>query len=136
VGGPIIKNKLFFFAYYDGYRIRSGANALTTVPVAAFRAGDFSCLALTTHLRPNHRGTNGGQNSVQRSQSSRDIGVPFWWTEHHSDGPLDPAVQAMLAKMPLPNTLTSPTDPYDSNFIAPESIQPTRMWVRSGLTTT
>jgi hypothetical protein len=33
MGGPIIKNKLFIFGYYDGYRVRSGGNVLTTVPI-------------------------------------------------------------------------------------------------------
>jgi hypothetical protein len=45
VGGPIIKNKLFYSGYYDGNRIRDGegggGNAVT-VPTVPQRAGDFS----------------------------------------------------------------------------------------------
>ena len=39
LGGPIKKNKLFLFGYYDGIRVRSANNVLTTVPTAAFRSG-------------------------------------------------------------------------------------------------
>jgi hypothetical protein len=45
VGAPIIRNKTFVFAYYNGFRVRRGAqNALATVPTPAFRRGDFSNL--------------------------------------------------------------------------------------------
>ena len=43
-GGPVIKNKIFFFAGYEGNRIRQGNTATLTVPTAAERAGDFSGL--------------------------------------------------------------------------------------------
>lgn len=41
-GGPIVKNKLFFFAYYEGFRNRQGITHGITVPTLLERAGDFS----------------------------------------------------------------------------------------------
>ncbi|MBM3757210.1 MAG: TonB-dependent receptor, partial [Acidobacteria bacterium] len=41
-GGPIRKDKTFFFVNYEGYRTRSGSPSITTVPTALERAGDFS----------------------------------------------------------------------------------------------
>jgi len=43
IGGYVIKNKLFFFGNYDGYRFDSAIPAsLQTIPTAAERTGDFS----------------------------------------------------------------------------------------------
>ncbi len=39
VGGPIIKNKLFFFAAYEGQRTNESLEVSRTVPSAAFRQG-------------------------------------------------------------------------------------------------
>jgi hypothetical protein len=47
-GGPAIKNKTFFFASYEGFRLRQGASTLTSVPTPAMRAGDFSNLRGST----------------------------------------------------------------------------------------
>jgi outer membrane receptor protein involved in Fe transport len=42
VGGPIIKNRIFFFGDYDGIRSKIGGSRLLTVPTVAARGGDFS----------------------------------------------------------------------------------------------
>ena len=45
VGGPIVRDRLFYFGTYQGTRIRSeAAGRVAFVPTAAERAGDFSAL--------------------------------------------------------------------------------------------
>ena len=46
VGGPVIKNRTFFFVAYDSFRLRGGSinRSVVTVPTDAFRQGDFSAL--------------------------------------------------------------------------------------------
>ncbi|PYV29712.1 MAG: hypothetical protein DMG09_29360 [Acidobacteria bacterium] len=41
-GGPIMKNKLFFFGDYQGTRSKAGGSRLLTVPTLAARTGDLS----------------------------------------------------------------------------------------------
>ena len=41
LGGPIRRDKTFFFAYYEGFRNRQGETQLTTVPTGARAAGRF-----------------------------------------------------------------------------------------------
>jgi len=42
VGGPIIKDKTFYFGSYLGRRLRESTTNITTVPVDAWRSGNFS----------------------------------------------------------------------------------------------
>lgn len=50
IGGPIQKNKTFFFVDYQGYRYSQINEAFAKVPEVAFRSGDFSSLLPDTGI--------------------------------------------------------------------------------------
>lgn len=50
VGGPILRNRLFFFGSYDGFRYRTGTTAtLVSVPTSAQKTGDFGKLPVAIY---------------------------------------------------------------------------------------
>jgi len=62
LGGPIYKNKLFFFFSYEGYRLRAGVNSVEAVPGSASRLckapfgnGTNDCVATAVNLLPAFR---------------------------------------------------------------------------------
>src|SRR5438874_5283991 len=81
VGGPVLKDRLFFFSGYEGFRQRKGSIFQTWVPTAAERGGDFSQIGssnLSSVLpvydpKTSGVGTNpacNGTNSICRTQIS------------------------------------------------------------------
>src|SRR5215470_6134680 len=87
VGAPIIKNRTFFFADYEGVRQSKGISALTTVPSVAARngllcsnpaGGDPTNPCITTQLPP---GPNTNANGVDLSAAAY---LPFY---HLPNGP-------------------------------------------------
>lgn len=47
LGGPVRRNKSFFFFSYEGLRLSQQVTALATVPTAAEKNGDFTALPIT-----------------------------------------------------------------------------------------
>ena len=45
LGGPVIRNRTFFFADYEGYREKQGQTKVITVPTAAEKGGNFAGIA-------------------------------------------------------------------------------------------
>nr|MBA3600411.1 TonB-dependent receptor [Acidobacteriota bacterium] len=89
-GGPIIKDKTFFFGDYQGVRNRVGQNVLLSVPIAAYRNGDFSSSSALIY----DPGVNGQATPSSRPQFAGNI-IP--------QNRINPAARAILARLPLPN---------------------------------
>jgi Carboxypeptidase regulatory-like domain/TonB dependent receptor len=102
-GGPIVKDKTFFFSYYEGFRNRQGETVPATVPSQAERQGNFAELCAQfdpnsglcqdsdpiTHLRI-HQLTFFGQD------------VPF--NQMTLFTPIDTIATNVLPLFPLPNS--------------------------------
>jgi Carboxypeptidase regulatory-like domain/TonB dependent receptor len=52
IGGPITKDRVFFFADYEGTRLSEGITRVTNVPTLAERGGDFSASLFTPPTVP------------------------------------------------------------------------------------
>jgi hypothetical protein len=88
LGGPIRKNKTFFFGDYQGLRVHTASTSLISEPTAAMRSGNFSGVA--TIYDP---GTfNSAGNS--RRQFAGNV-IP--------ESRIDPIANNLLAILPLPN---------------------------------
>jgi hypothetical protein len=85
IGGPIIKNRLFYFGSYQGTRFRTAQNGqIAAVPNAAERAGDFSDLLA-------------GPNPIQLVNPSTGANYT------NNQIPVSPVATYFLNHIPLPN---------------------------------
>src|ERR1044071_3349990 len=70
VGGPIRRNRAFFFGNYEANRERRGVEVLRSVPIQSWREGNFSGIAGLT-LRDPQTGQQFGGNRIPTSRFSR-----------------------------------------------------------------
>jgi hypothetical protein len=97
IGGPVRKDKTFFFGFYEGFRNHQGETTGSTVPSVKQRNGDFSELCPEGFSggfcnNPNHQLFNVFANApVPNNQ------LQF----------LNPFSQSLLSLFPLPNTGTN-----------------------------
>jgi hypothetical protein len=89
LGGPVMRNKLFYFASYEGTRDRQELNRTLSVPTEAVRRGDLSVSTL-----PIYDPFTGNQNGSGRTA--------FAGNQIPQDR-IDPTARRLLALLPLPN---------------------------------
>ena len=92
-GGPIKKDKTFFFLYYEGLRNRQGETSSATVATAAERTGNFAELCPEGF-------TGGFCNDPQNQLVNEFSGQPF---PNNQIPFINPISQNLLAFFPLPN---------------------------------
>ncbi len=102
LGGPIKRDKLFFFVSYEGTNDRENVGRIGSVPTAAMRTGDLSASPT-----PIYDPATGNFNGTGRTQFPGNI-IPA--------DRIDPIVKKIIALIPLPN-LPSAT-PEQNNYFA------------------
>jgi Carboxypeptidase regulatory-like domain/TonB dependent receptor-like, beta-barrel len=105
LGGPVLRNKLFFFASYEGTRDHQTLNRTVSVPTEAVRRGDLR--ASTTPIYDPLTGTASGAN---RTAFENNI-IPA--------DRIDPTAAQLIAMMPLPNLRNADGSiPETNNYFA------------------
>ena len=111
IGGPIIKDRTFFFGDYQGTRYNEGVTYVSTVPTQAEHNGDFSALGVNLY-DPYTTTSNGSRSLIDPA----DPGVI-------PSNRIDPVGQAVVNLLPLPtvsgaqtnNYVTSPSQTYSDD---------------------
>ena len=108
VGGPIIKNKTFFYAGYEGWRYSKPSNSFVIDPTTQELGGDFS-----GEVTPELIGTvNSGKTGITPNQlynpfaeSGPGSAVPFY---------CQPGTTGIAGQAPVPMPLANPGVPFGS----------------------
>ncbi len=104
IGGPIFKNKTFFFADFEGVRASNPVNIVATVPTAAQINGDFS-QSMTYDANGNPT-----LNQIFDPFLIDPVALtrPAYNNNMIPQGEIDPVGQAILKLYPKPNTAGDP----------------------------
>ncbi len=101
VGGPIIRDKTFFFFSYEGLRWTQSVTTTATLPSAAERSGDFSAGPLNSSGQPIPI-YDPFSTIPDPAHPGQYIRSQFAGNKIPS-GEMDPVAQNLLAYIPLPN---------------------------------
>jgi len=101
-GGPVVRDKVFFFGSYDGTFERDNRGNLQTLPTAALRAGDFTGTG-TTIYNPHTGNADGTGRTPFASQNAI---------------PIDPIAAKIIALLPATNVTVNGVTPQTNNYFS------------------
>ncbi len=116
VGGPVLKNRFYFFLNYEGYRSAEATDEERIVPTAAYKNGvvQYLCLQaapgqLNTAQCPGNTVTVNGVNYSARPgyEAVSPITLTQWDAKSLGPHGPDPVVQNFYSSYPLPNDFTA-----------------------------
>ena len=109
-GGPIVRNKLFYFVSYEGTRDQQNLTRTVSVPTAAVRRGDLHASAT-----PIYDPFTGNANGSGRTAFDNNM-IPA--------NRIDPTALKLLALLPLPNLPNADGSyPRDGQLLRPGAVR-------------
>jgi hypothetical protein len=121
IGGPIKRDKLFFFGDYEGFRYHSGGLGVLTVPTADMRTGDFHEIGIGgSNQSPIQLwNTNGGQAYNSATTYGNCTADPTTCNQIPVNNPVAKFLFAHPEIYPLPNRAPQPGYVDANNYEGP-----------------
>ena len=112
LGGPVVRNRFFYFASYEGTRDRKDLNRTLSVPTEAVRRGDLSVSTLPIYDPFTGDNSNGaGRTAFANNQIPQDR--------------FDQTARRLLALLPMPNLPNADGSmPETNNYFVPGAVHP------------
>jgi hypothetical protein len=133
VGGPIIKNRTFFFYSYEGLRLSQAVTQLANVPTVAMKKGDFSSLLPGRVIRDPQTGQGFPNNIIPPERLSPvALDLMQFYPDPTADTPAGFApVNNYLFNLPRPERYNQHSIKVDHTFNSRDSIYGTVNWYKN-----
>jgi len=113
LGGPIVKNRFFYFGSWEKFQDRRGGNYNYSVPTAKMRAGDFTEVAAAYSSFRLYNPFTGGAGGVGREQFA-NFTIP--------SSLINPVAKAIMAYYPAPNAGDINSNQLPDDYTLPRQV--------------